>query len=91
MILFTSDMYIEQDDLSSLLELSEGMILKNNKFKFINDDNNKFYKNKKSQNLIKRGSILISNKEILDILKDKKYENYKKVGFNDYKIIRGDE
>lgn len=91
LILFTSDMYIEQDDLSKLLELSEGMILKNNKFKFINDDNNKFYKNKKSQNLIKRGSILISNKEILDILKDKKYENYKKVGFNDYKIIRGDE
>ena len=91
LILFTSDMYIEQDDLSKLLELSEGMILKNNKFKFINDDDNKFYKNKKSQNLIKRGSILISNKEILDILKDKKYENYKKVGFNDYKIIRGDE
>ena len=91
LILFTSDMYIEQDDLSKLLELSEGMILKNNKFKFINDDNDKFYKNKKSQNLIKRGSILISNKEILDILKDKKYENYKKVGFNDYKIIRGDE
>ena len=91
LILFTSDMYIEQDDLSKLLESSEGMILKNNKFKFINDDNNKFYKNKKSQNLIKRGSILISNKEILDILKDKKYENYKKVGFNDYKIIRGDE
>jgi len=67
------------------------MILKNNKFKFINDNNNKFYKNKKSQNLIKRGSILISNKEILDILKDKKYENYKKVGFNDYEIIKGDE
>ena len=91
LILFTSDMYIEQNDLSKLLELSEGMILKNNKFKFINDDNNKFYKNKKSQNLIKRGSILISNKEIIDILEDKKYENYKKVGFNDYKIIRGDE
>lgn len=91
LILFTSDMYIEQNDLSKLLELSEGMILKNNKFKFINDDNNKFYKNKKSQNLIKRGSILISNKEILDILKDKKYENYKKVGFNDYEIIKGDE
>ena len=91
LILFTSDMYIDQDDLSKLLELSEGMILKNNKFKFINDDNNKFYKNKKSQNLIKRGSILISNKEIIDILEDKKYENYKKVGFNDYKIIRGDE
>ena len=91
LILFTSDMYIDQDDLSKLLELSEGMILKNNKFKFINDDNSKFYKNKRSQNLIKRGSILISNKEILDILKDKKYENYKKVGFNDYKIIRGDE
>ena len=65
--------------------------MKNNKFKFINDDNSKFYKNKRSQNLIKRGSILISNKEILDILKDKKYENYKKVGFNDYKIIKGDE
>ena len=91
LILFTSDMYIDQDDLSKLLELSEGMILKNNKFKFINDDNNKFYKNKKSQNLIKRGSILISNKEIIDILEDKKYENYKKVGFNDYTIIRGDE
>lgn len=91
LILFTSDMYIEQNDLSKLLELSEGMILKNNKFKFINDDDNKFYKNKKSQNLIKRGSILISNKEIIDILEDKKYENYKKVGFNDYKIIRGDE
>ena len=91
LMLFTSDMYIEQDDLNELLNSSEGIILKNNKFKFINDSNEKFYKNKKSQNLIKRGSILISNKKIIDILENKKYENYKKVGFNDYKIIKGDE
>ena len=91
LILFTSDMYIEQEDLNKLLNSSKGMIIKNNKFKFINDSDNKFYKNTKSKNLIKRGSILISNKEIINILKDKKYENYKKVGFNDYKIIKGDE
>ena len=91
LMLFTSDMYIEQDDLNKLLELSEGINLKNSKFKFINDNNSEFYKNKNSQNLIKRGSILISNNEVIKILENEKYKNYKKVGFNDYKIIRGDE
>ena len=90
-MLFTSDMYIEQEDLNKLLNSSKGMIIKNNKFKFINDNDDKFYKNTKSKNLIKRGSILINNKKIIDILENKKYENYKKIGFNDYKIIKGDE
>ena len=91
LILFTSDMYIEQEDLKILLESSEGMNLKNNKFKFINEDNSRFYENKKVQNLIKRGSILISNNKIIEILENRKYINYKKIGFNDYKIIKGDE
>ena len=91
LMLFTSDMYIEQDDLNKLLELSEGINLKNSKFKFINDNNSEFYKNKNSQNLIKRGSILISNNEVIKILENEKYKNYKKVGFNDYKLIEGDK
>ena len=91
LMLFTSDMYIEQDDLNKLLELSEGINLKNSKFKFINDNNSEFYKNKNSQNLIKRGSILLSNNEISKILENEKYKNYKKVGFNDYKLIEGDK
>ena len=45
-MLFTSDMYVEQNDLNELLNSSKGMILKNNKFKFINDNDDKFYKNK---------------------------------------------
>lgn len=92
-IFFMSDAYLYQEDLEEILKESKGMLLQNNKFKFISREENKYKIQQKIKNLLGRGSILFlgenNNEKILKILQDKKYENYKKIGLNDYKIIGG--
>lgn len=85
-VFFLSDFYLESSDLDKILNLSQGVLLKNNKFKFITRDENNEKKQGQVQNLVGRGAIVIldSEKKILEILNDKKYENYKKIGLNNF-------
>ncbi len=92
-IFFMSDAYFYQEDLEEILRESKGMLLQNNKFKFISREGHKYKVQEKIKNLLGRGSILFlgqdNNEKVLKILQDKKYENYKKIGLNDYKFIGG--
>lgn len=87
-VYFLSDVFLEDEDLKKVLEISEGILLQNNKFKFISR-NDKNQRNKTMmQNLISRGSMFIldKNKEILEILNNEKYDNYRKIGLNSFEV-----
>lgn len=90
-VFFMSDAYIYQEDLERIIELSRGMLFQNNKFKFISREERKYKPQESIKNLIGRGSILLvdEQEEILKILKDEKYKNYKKIGLNNYKFKGG--
>lgn len=84
-----SDFYLEDNDFKKILELSEGNLIQNTKFKFIsrNEKNEKI--TSRSQNLISRGSIFLlgehNKDEILKIFNDSKYQNFRKIGLNEYR------
>lgn len=90
-IFFLSDFYIDNDDLDLILEKSNGILIQNTKFKFIARDDKNQRQKVDLKNLISRGSIILldENKEILDILNNKKYTIYEKIGFNKF-IIGGE-
>lgn len=90
-LLFCSDVYLEKEDLEKILVDSEGMLFQNNKFKFIVRKAHKYTVQEKVQNLIQRGSLLKLDKagKILEILQNKKYDNYKKIGFNHFVFGKG--
>lgn len=85
-ILFISDCFLEREDLDKILKKSKGLLIQNNKFKFlVRDEKNRKMEND-VQNLISRGSIILldDEREILNILGSEKYNLYKKVGFNNF-------
>lgn len=85
-IYLLSDLYLEQEDLESVVSLSKGALVLNNKFKFITRDDKNRVGRTVTQNLLTRGSIILldSDNKILEILENEKYDNYKKVGLNNY-------
>lgn len=90
----TSDMYIQQEELKKILDLSEGIFMHNKKFKFISRDNKRRYSSNESiQNMIGRGSLFLLDEknEILKFLENEKYRNYRKIGLNNYFIIKKGE
>lgn len=84
-----SDFYLEDNDFKKILELSEGNLIQNTKFKFISRNEKNEKNTSVSQNLISRGSIFLlgetNKEEILKILDDSKYKNFRKIGLNEYK------
>lgn len=92
-ILFLGDTFLNKEDLDRMLEISDGSLIDNQKFKFIVRKKKRYQRQERSKNLISRGSILLcdTNGEIKNILNNKKYENIKRIGLNHFKIIGSDE
>lgn len=90
-ILFLGEAYLNKEDLDEILKISEGSLVDNKKFKFIVRKENKYTEDKKLKNLISRGSIFLLDKDekMLKILNDEKYKNYKKIGLNNFDVIKG--
>ena len=87
-IYFLSDAFLDEEDLKEILKLSEGILVQNNKFKFISRNEKNERNTASLQNLVSRGSMFIidENKKIINILNNEKYNNYKKIGLNNFEI-----